>query len=110
MDKKKLAIYVLLPVVVLIWGAFLIKLYKAMNLDPVLGAKMETNKVLKRNINNLPDTFSIVANYRDPFLGKMLSEVQHVKFRNVSASIILAPEIKIVWPAIVYKGIIKNKK
>ena len=69
--KKEKKTYLLLAVVLVIWGVLAFQIFKAVNpseeVVPVFTTTQKTNliKLEKR------DTFSIVANYRDPFLGTL---------------------------------------
>ena len=109
MRNKKLAIYVLLPVVVIIWGAAIFQIFKVINPDSVAIKNLDFDKLPKSSKNNMPDTFSIVANYRDPFLGRSENHLgQGIKY--TVAPVLKKPEIRIAWPALAYKGMIRNKK
>jgi len=60
--------------------------------------------------STLLDTFSIVANYRDPFLGKMIS-INKPVFNSLTKIAKTQKTIQSVqWPLIVYNGMIKNQK
>ncbi len=109
MKDKKVMIYFLLPLVIFIWGSFLVRLFKGFY--PDVGTKIISgvNVPAKMKENNLPDTFSIIANYRDPFLGKSVSMNSGKVVRAIPV-VKKAPEVKIPWPLIAYKGMMKNAK
>lgn len=59
------------------------------------------------------DTFSIVANYRDPFLGKKVKVKSKIRFaQNTKSSNSKQTNTNkttsLEWPVIQYKGMIKN--
>lgn len=110
--KNKKSIYILLPLVVLIWGVLI---YQFFNLSsdketPVSNATFEVKsyQFIK------PDTISINTNYRDPFLGKMYSKPAvsskkvYIKKNVVPFDNNLKPEI--IQPSIIYKGIVSDTK
>ncbi len=69
--KKNQKTYLLLTVVLAIWGILGFKIVKTanpasdQNIQSVISEKFEPTEFKER------DTFSIVANYRDPFLGTL---------------------------------------
>ncbi len=67
--KKNTKTYILLTLVFLIWGIVGIRMLKAFKPE----VKVATSPVIETTFNPLPfkakDTFSIVGDYRDPFLG-----------------------------------------
>ncbi len=101
----------MLPLVILVWGFVFYKLFGSFFSAPNY-AKEEVKQVI--DVDEIEkDTFVIVADYRDPFLGKK------VKIRKPSTSVAhSAPKskrngVKISkaekpWPSISYKGMIKN--
>lgn len=100
----------MLPVVVLIWAGVLYQFFSFSSADGVLeNTSMDLNikpfKLKERN------TFLINVNYRDPFLGKMYSPQEVVKTKSVAKiSEKSKPEEAIVWPSIIYKGIVSDTK
>lgn len=69
--KNKNKTYLLLAIVLVVWGILGLKIVGAINPEPnedhitVITEKFVPKAIKKR------DTFSIVANYRDPFLGTL---------------------------------------
>lgn len=100
----------MLPVVVLIWGGVLYQFFSFSSADEVLeNNSMDLNikpfKLKERN------TFLINVNYRDPFLGKMYAAQEVAKTKSVAKiSKESKPEEAIVWPSIIYKGIVSDTK
>jgi hypothetical protein len=109
MLKSKKAVYILLPIVILIWGFIIYRIFSVVNLS-VEGVR---EAVLQPRVSQGPahiDSFSINADYRDPFLGKMITREESEKPKApVVKKEVPKPE-PIVWPVIVYKGMIKNQK
>lgn len=108
--KNKKNIYVLLPIVLLIWGIVLFQLFSFTTSDTITGSKSEefTVKPLKIAVR---DTFGINVNYRDPFLGKMYAPGSAVKIKSSNTGIKKTKkEVEIVWPVIKYKGLISDTK
>ncbi|MES2141095.1 MAG: hypothetical protein V4511_15420 [Bacteroidota bacterium] len=114
--KNKKLLYILIPVVLLVWGVIIYRIFNVVN-------GSNSNEVLKsviiENVNNenLIDTFSIHPNYRDPFISKRAKKTTS---ENKVVSAITKPDIikKVTntvpvsnkWPNIVYNGLIKNEK
>lgn len=109
--KNKKTIYILLPVVLLVWGKVVYQFFSFANSDKILentpiDLYIKPFKIKER------DTFSINVNYRDPFLGKMFvtelsvdSKKKTTKIKKVSKQ-----ENLIIWPSIIYKGIVADTK
>jgi hypothetical protein len=108
MIKKNMLQYLLIIVVLLIWGRVILKLFKNFKWKE----SVEVTQVqLTDDMSDykVSDTFHIVGNYPDPFL----SEVIHVTKNESSApkNPISKPLIEkpiTNWPSISYKGIIKS--
>jgi len=102
----------MIPLVLLVWGIVFSQLFSYFYSDPIL-ATQEINQII--NIDEIKeDTFSIVAAYRDPFLGRKTKSYRN----NTSAS---APQqsasrggvkksipAEKPWPLMSYNGMIKN--
>ena len=108
--KNKKSTYVLLTVVLLIWGLVLYQFFT------FSGPETEAAKTVSFKVKPLllkpRDTFSINVNYRDPFLGKMYtpSNTGVAKKNKKQVQVAAAP---VFLPNIMYKGIVsdtKNKK
>jgi hypothetical protein len=102
-------LYILLPLVLCIWGIIFYKIYNSMG---------SSGKVIKyiaaAGLNDtnayIADTFSISNNYRDPFLSKVVSAGKNIRTGNRPVLIKAVPvRIDIKWPDIVYNGVIKNR-
>ena len=108
--KNKKSIYILLPIVLLIWGIVIFQFFSfSTPIDTVENTsedfKIEPLKLKERK------TFSVNVNYRDPFLGKMYAAQESSKAKkssNIKKE--SRPEEVIVWPSIIYKGMISDAK
>lgn len=104
--KNKKNIYILLPIVLGIWGMVIYRLFSFSNPDTNIPATA-SNFTFKPIEVKARDTFSIDVNYRDPFLGKMYSN--DVQKKNTSH----VPKVKkdtLIWPNIIYKGLVSDSK
>jgi hypothetical protein len=112
MKNRKLA-YILLPAVIAIWGIIFYRIFFAAGGDDGISAGVK-EKVEAHTGSSLADTFSIIADYRDPFLGKLVSDVPKT---NVPQPVNAQPKkkepkpqpVQIPWPAVSYSGMIKNQ-
>lgn len=109
--KKKKTIYLLLPIILLVWGFVFFQLFSYFFAEPSYATKEKEFTVSIDEIKK--DTFSIVANYRDPFLDKKTSLKTHPPIAQRTAT--KASKHKAIqpvppkqWPVIKYKGMIKN--
>lgn len=69
--KKNQKTYILLTVVLAIWGILGFKVIKTVNPDSDQNAEAVVSEKFKPMEFKERDTFSIVAHYRDPFLGTL---------------------------------------
>lgn len=110
MLKNKKTLYILVPLVVLIWGMIGFRIWAGFNNDT-------TNYLLEPTYSEpiteilAVDTFSIIANYRDPFLGKIQApKPKPIKTKKKPTPVIKKLEPILRWPTIIYGGMIKNQK
>jgi hypothetical protein len=109
--KNKKLTYILLPAVILIWGMIV---YRVMNASPS-GTRVNEafhNESAAPAVVN--DTFSLLANYRDPFRTApakkiMTSSGSEVKSSPVKEKKVTTPVVS-SWPQIVYGGLIRNQQ
>jgi hypothetical protein len=110
--KNKKNIYILLPIVLLIWGLVMYELFSFSKPDEVIatepsGSDFKPAKIKERT------PFSIDINYRDPFLGKMYSaQKSSPTVKKSTSKIKKIPNVvaPLVWPTIAYKGIVSDTK
>lgn len=99
----------MLPIVLLVWGIVFYQLYLYFFSTPMYVTQKAEMVV---NVDEIKkDTFSIVANYRDPFLGENIRLTQpktSSEKKQKTIKIIQPKPIEKPWPSIVYKGMIKN--
>ena len=108
--KNKKSIYILLPIVLLIWGMLIYQFFSFLAPEDSLGnAPMEFNIKPFKLKERTPFTINVA--YRDPFLGKMYAQpVTNTKKRVVGVKKQPKPEETLVWPTIHYKGMISDVK
>ncbi len=110
MQQKKKIIYILLPIVILVWGFVFYQLYGYFFSKPDY-TKTEEKTII--NIDEIKkDTFSIVADYRDPFLSNNMVQTGInlvVNKTNGSSKTKKNTSLTVLkWPLIQFKGMIKN--
>ncbi len=109
MLKSKKALYVLLPLVAIIWGVIFYRIFSAVK--PAEGGQKEV--FFQAGFTSGPlsaDTFNISADYRDPFLGKMTTTAENEKPKIPAVKKPQPKPEPVAWPAVVYKGMIRNQK
>lgn len=110
--KKEKFKYYLLAGVIIIWGYFFFLIYedyfkkeKETTVDD-FSANFIDPSTLKR------DTFSILNNYRDPFLGSVIVSVsrsQNTGIISKKPALIPFTKKEFAWPSVRFNGIIKNQ-
>jgi len=110
--KNKKMLYILLPLVLFVWGLIFYKVYNSINSsNQIVSEPPATTNLNDSNLYKM-DTFSIFNNYRDPYLTKAVSVVKgnsHTINKPIpDKSIQVHTEVK--WPSIIYNGVIKSKK
>jgi predicted negative regulator of RcsB-dependent stress response len=116
--KNKKTAYIMVPIVLVIWGMIGWKVYAAMKDKDdavVVNVYEEKIKIISTKIS---DTISIIADYRDPFLDKRDRPKENSKFnpgsyrdQNSKLAVVkvpVSPKAEPVWPKIVYHGLIKR--
>ena len=101
MLKNKTSLYLLFPLVIIIWGVVIYKLVGAFKDEPVIipARPRAMGEIVKRVQR---DTFSLLPIDRDPFLGHYYKKPVQAKAK---------PEIpvqKVEWPEISYLGMISD--
>lgn len=95
--KNKNKTYLLLAVVLVVWGILGIKIVGAINPEPNEDlTAVITEKFVPKAIKER-DTFSIVANYRDPFLGTLPKGTLKKKQKRVAPKKEKLPEKTILY-------------
>jgi hypothetical protein len=110
--KNKKSIYFLLPIVLLIWGAVMYQFFSFSTHEEL--QTTSSDEIVFKPLNlKKRDTTPINVNYRDPFLGKMyVKRSNELVARNKTKNLKKTSKIvePIVWPEIVYKGIVSDTK
>lgn len=111
--KNKKTAYILVPVVLAVWGMIGWKVYAAMNGKDEKFVTVVADEKIKSAVNEIPDTIALIADYRDPFLGKITVindnsafKIQHSKSK--TEKIPDPPKAPIVWPVVSYHGLVKR--
>lgn len=109
--KNKKNIYILLPLVLFVWGAVLYQVFSFTNSDEIIPDSSPEFSIKPLKINK-KESFAINVNYRDPFLGKMYKTdtISHTKKSHPKTVKIIKQPEALVWPNIVYKGLISDTK
>lgn len=103
--KNKKALYILLPVVIFVWGFIAFKIFGHLNRkDPV--PLTQGNRQTEEQNNNVPDTFNLINDYRDPFLNRTTPTKKTVSKR---VKKVKTDNKRIVWPDIKYTGRMVNQ-
>ena len=111
--KNKKLIYVLLPAAVLIWGIILVKI--------IIRIKRPEKNILLNQTVGQPatdairkDSITLIANYRDPFLGDGNTQVKSsrkvVEPKDRAFKLRKESVQNIKWPEILYYGTITTKR
>jgi len=100
--NKNQKTYLLLFIVALVWGAIGYQLYSHYNPDTIEVSEVTTMSYTTQKVDTV-DGYEIQPDYRDPFLGKIYRK-QPLKKK------VATPKHVVIFPAIVYKGIIEGGK
>jgi len=120
--KNKKLIYILIPLVLVVWGNIFYQLFGSAGGDDDEGEIPTDQKEIAREVKK--DTFTIVADYRDPFLGKQttvntvsntspdnsVKKHQADKDKNKKEKKEEPVVSNFKWPQLVYSGLVINKK
>jgi len=109
MNNKK-STYILLPVVIAIWGIIILKLFWVRTTTNKPESTTNTIPVINKTNNKQRKTVSITVNYRDPFLGKTYSSFKNKSLNGntLKPTKIAVPATPFQWPSIVYKGLVSD--
>lgn len=112
---KKNIIYVLLPIVLLLWGTIIYRIFNTVN--PKKEQATNITSIINSDFSSDLDTFSINPFYNDPFLRKkQLVETIHIQPKLNHPLKVIEPvkkndnetESNKSWPSIIYHGRVKN--
>ena len=103
--KSKRKTYILLIVVLAIWGILIYKFFSFTS--PQDNSVPSGPDITLTPFSAKPkDTFSIDVKYRDPFLGKMYNPNHPANTKKK----VYIPKEPVVWPTIIYKGIVSDNR
>lgn len=114
--KNKKNIYILLPIVLFIWGIVIYQFFSFTTPEDGLIENTSAELNIKPFKVKERTAFSINTAYRDPFLGKTyadptaITNSTHKKNTAARHKKQTAQEESIVWPSIHYKGTISDSK
>ncbi|MEM6719234.1 MAG: hypothetical protein AAF611_07980 [Bacteroidota bacterium] len=107
MITKKSKTYILLTVVLAIWGTVGYQIFAKLGSDdaPLVAVNTDVNFTPKQTIEK--DTFSINTKHRDPFLGKPYQQKGASKVKRRVSKV---AKSTINFPPIAYKGVISKQQ
>ena len=102
----------LVIIVVIIWGLIFYKIFSTIGSHDNTNNNMAMQALRKDTGFHRADTFMIMNNYRDPFLGTRTTNYKKENASVVKKNTPPVPKIVVVvkWPVIVYNGLIKKKE
>lgn len=105
--KNKKVVILLLVLAAGVWGTVIYRIFNSVHREDAVLTKPVENK---SDFSSYEDTFSIVADYRDPFLGKRVASHMPKK----QGTVIAKPKPVYVgtvakWPPVTYSGRIKGQ-
>lgn len=98
--KKQTKTYILLGTVLIIWGMIGFRVYSSLSTEPVTADVVQITTFRPQKIQEREE-FTILADYRDPFLGTM--PVKKIKKKKIKKAVPKVPE-----PEIKYTGSITD--
>ena len=109
--KNKRALYVLLPLMIVIWGIIFYRIFSYVNKETINSIGNNDIKAAMIDSSSVVDTFSIVAKYRDPFLQTAYVNERKTMLTKPPAKPIEKVEAPpVIWPSIHYGGMVKNQQ
>ena len=114
--KNKKLIYILLPLVIIVWGLIVYRIFfegktKPENISSV------AKPLIKESSKKEKSTYKLIANYRDPFLSNIKQNVVSLEDKkeekNVTSSNLRRRRTTVSrtrWPEILYGGFIESDK
>lgn len=103
MLKGKGSLYILFPLVVIIWGIIIYKIVKVFEDKPVTFRVTQMSEE-ERVTEISKDTFSLLPQEQDPFLGHTYKKPENSKPSKAANS----ATGKVEWPEIVYLGLVSD--
>lgn len=103
--KNKKNIFLLVPAVLLIWGIVGYKIYASLNSSNDVAIVDNNTIEFRPEVIKDVEKFSISANYRDPFLGKLYNNA-----KKISNPVKKRVEPIVIFPEITYNGMVSPKE
>lgn len=106
--------YILLPLVLGLWGYIGWKIVDGLQGDEATSYNVPAVSLLNDTLA-VPETYTLQANYRDPFLGKSVTSFSGsggsaMPKKNTSPKKTITQPAITNWPVIVYGGMIQKKQ
>ena len=112
--KGNKGLYILLPLVAIVWGIIIYRIVKYIGQENVAVTQPVLNEIKFEPEKFQNDTFSIVADYRDPFLSSSTyiksNPNSSTKKNTATVSTPSSSNAKLKMPVVAFKGIVRNKK
>jgi hypothetical protein len=116
--KNKSVTYLLIGGVALIWGLIIFRIFHAATEEEETFVPSQGKAIASKKAGKSPsDTFDLLLDYRDPFLGKVsvasFSDPNQIRTsapRRKKPVVALPPAPAIDWSFIAFKGTIQNKQ
>lgn len=118
MKNNKKIQYILLPIVILIWGLVVYRIFFEGKTKPE-NLKQVIKPIIKESEEKKEETYKLFANYRDPFLTEIkansesvVSEEEKKKAEDKSTSNLRRRRSNVSrmrWPEVKYNGFIESK-
>ena len=112
--KNKSVTYLLIGVVLFIWGLVFYRFFNATQEEETFTPSGHSIALKREKVSIASDTFELILDYRDPFLGKtqvsqtiVKSNRTRITKQKISEPKVILPPID--WSFIAYKGAITNK-
>ncbi len=108
--KSKTTLWILIPAVLGIWGAIGWQVYAAMKGDEDNAAPKVISTEIDEDKQIVPDTFSLLLDYPDPFAVQSAKPKVNVKAQSQITQPKTAAPVpeQTQWPNIVYSGLVKQ--
>jgi hypothetical protein len=100
--------YILFPIVLVIWGFIAYRFVGFLKQDKFAISKSTNDEININQAGLTRDTFTISANYRDPFLSNIHYQPAPTSNSSTIKPAASATKISRPWPILAYHGLIKN--
>lgn len=108
MGKKRHLMIVLILGAAGLWGYIMYVVWDSFFKQEIVQITQTVN-TQEKNLSSEPDTFTLLANYRDPFLSEQVRKPELVQKR-VAQVVPSPPKVIQPWPEVSYGGMIRNQQ